>query len=108
MISFGWAPSFLGWAPQPVSSAVIRGGACDGVPSGLQDRLPLTREVAGQGQSDVTCCQPPSEPTARAITSSDVSSAAVASMPMSALARVESGMVSVGLNALELVSETYR
>lgn len=52
--------------------------------------------------------QPPSEPTARAITSRDVSSAAVASMPINALAREDSGMVSVGLNALELVSETYR
>ena len=52
--------------------------------------------------------QPPSEPTARAITSSDVSRAAVAWMPINILARVESGIVSVGLNALELVSETYR
>ena len=49
--------------------------------------------------------QPPIEPTARAITSKVVSRAAVASTPMNTLARVESGMVSVGLKALELVSE---
>ena len=42
-------------------------------------------------------------PTARAMTSSEVSSAAVPSMPMSTLARLVSGMVSVGLNALLLV-----
>ena len=40
------------------------------------------------------------------MTSSEVSRAAVASMPISTLARELSGIVSVGLNALELVSET--
>jgi len=48
----------------------------------------------------------PSAPMARATTSSDVSSAAVASRPISALALADSGIVSVGLKALELVSET--
>ena len=40
------------------------------------------------------------------MTSSEVSSAAVASRPIRVLARAVSGMVSVGLKALELVSET--
>ena len=51
---------------------------------------------------------PPSEPTARAMTSSDVSRAAVASTPMRIFARLVNGIVSVGLNALELVSDRYR
>jgi hypothetical protein len=50
----------------------------------------------------------PNAPTARAMTSSEVSSAAVASIPISVLARLVSGMVSVGLNALEFVSDRYR
>ena len=43
---------------------------------------------------------------ARATTRSEVSSAAVASRPMSALARAVRGIVSVGLKALEFVSDT--
>jgi hypothetical protein len=48
----------------------------------------------------------PNEPTARAMTSNDVSRAAVASMPIRILARLESGIVSVGLKALEFVVDT--
>ena len=51
---------------------------------------------------------PPRAPTARAMTSSEVMSAAVAWMPMSILARLVRGMVSVGLNALEFVVDRYR
>ena len=46
---------------------------------------------------------PPRAPTARAMTSSEVMSAAVARMPMRILVRLVNGMVSVGLNALEFV-----
>jgi hypothetical protein len=49
---------------------------------------------------------PPSEPTARAMTIKEVSSAAVACSPINALARLVSGIVSVGLKALELVRDT--
>ena len=49
---------------------------------------------------------PPRDPTARATTMSDVNSAAVASMPMRIFSREVNGIVSVGLNALELVNET--
>jgi hypothetical protein len=45
-------------------------------------------------------------PTARAMISRLVSSAAVACTLIKALARVVRGMVSVGLNALELVTDT--
>ena len=48
---------------------------------------------------------PPSDPTARAITSKEVRSAAVACSPMNTLARLVRGIVSVGLKALELVRE---
>src|SRR6478735_12820457 len=48
----------------------------------------------------------PRAPIARATTSSDVSRAAVASRPMSVLARAVRGIVSVGLKALEFVSDT--
>jgi hypothetical protein len=51
---------------------------------------------------------PLSAPTARAMTSRDVTKAAVAWTPMSTLARELSGMVSVGLKALELVVDKYR
>ena len=50
----------------------------------------------------------PREPTARAMTSSEVSNAAVASTPMRILALLLNGIVSVGLNALEFVVDTYR
>ncbi len=50
--------------------------------------------------------QLPRDPTARAMTSSEVNRAAVASTPINTLARALSGIVSVGLKALELVSET--
>lgn len=46
--------------------------------------------------------------TARAITRSEVTKAAIACMPIITLARVDSGMVSVGLKAVEFVTETYR
>jgi hypothetical protein len=49
---------------------------------------------------------PPSDPTARAMTSKEVRSAAVACSPMNTLARLVRGIVSVGLKALELVSDT--
>jgi hypothetical protein len=45
----------------------------------------------------------PRAPTARATTINEVSSAVVASIPINAFARLVNGMVSVGLNALELV-----
>ena len=46
--------------------------------------------------------------TALAITRSETMSADVDWTLMSSLARVDSGMVSVGLKAEEFVSETYR
>jgi len=49
--------------------------------------------------------QPPREPTARATSSRDTRSAAVAWMAMSTFARLVSGIVSVGLKALELVTD---
>lgn len=49
-----------------------------------------------------------SAPTARAITSTDSSSDEIASVAIISLARDVSGMVSVGLKAVELVQETYR
>jgi hypothetical protein len=49
---------------------------------------------------------PPSDPTARAMTSKEVRRAAVACRAMNALARLVRGIVSVGLKALELVSDT--
>ena len=42
------------------------------------------------------------------MTRTDTTSALVHSTPMSSFARPVSGIVSVGLNAVELVSETYR
>ena len=64
----------------------------------IADRpTPRVEELAGQL---------PREPTARAMTISEVNRAADASTPMSSLARVDSGIVSVGLNALEFVVET--
>ena len=53
----------------------------------------------------IGACQLPSEPTARATTSSDVNSAALAWTAINAFARLLNGMVSVGLKALELVIE---
>jgi len=47
-------------------------------------------------------------PTARATITRVTINAAVACSPINILARVLSGMVSVGLNALELVSDRYR
>jgi hypothetical protein len=67
--------------------------------SALTNRL--LRAVTGGRQPP-----PPSEPTARAMTSKAVSSAAVACSPINALARLVSGIVSVGLKALELVRDT--
>ena len=49
--------------------------------------------------------QPPREPTARATSSRDTRSAAVAWTAMSTFARLLSGIVSVGLKALELVTD---
>ena len=46
--------------------------------------------------------------TAQAITSSEVINAAVAWTAISIFIRLLSGIVSVGLNALELVVDTYR
>ncbi len=46
--------------------------------------------------------------TALAMTRSDVSSAATLCTAMSILARADKGIVSVGLNAVELVTDTYR
>jgi hypothetical protein len=46
---------------------------------------------------------PPRAPTARAMTNSEVINAAVAWMPIRILVRLVSGMVSVGLKALEFV-----
>src|SRR3954447_15467643 len=45
-------------------------------------------------------------PTARAMTSREVKSAAVACIPMRIFTRLVKGIVSVGLNALELVVDT--
>ena len=50
----------------------------------------------------------PRLPTPFAITSTEMTRAEVDSMPIRIFARVESGMVSVGLNAEELVNDTYR
>ncbi len=60
---------------------------------------------AGTRPSPSPCSK---RPTARAITNNEVNNAAMASMPISILARFVSGMVSVGLNALELVNDRYR
>ena len=49
--------------------------------------------------------QPPSDPTAFATSSREISRAAVACMPISTLALLVRGIVSVGLNALELVTD---
>ncbi|ROP47887.1 hypothetical protein EDD94_7600 [Streptomyces sp. PanSC9] len=46
--------------------------------------------------------------TARAMTRREVSRAETLSTLISSFARLESGIVSVGLNAVELVKETYR
>jgi hypothetical protein len=43
--------------------------------------------------------------TARAITRSEVTKAAIACTPIKTLARVDSGMVSVGLKAVEFVTD---
>ncbi len=50
----------------------------------------------------------PSRLTPRAMTSTDVISAAVACTPISSFVRGRNGIVSVGLNADEFVSDTYR
>ena len=50
----------------------------------------------------------PREPTARAITNSEVISAAVACIPIRIFARLVNGIVSVGLNALEFVVDRNR
>ena len=68
----------------------------------------LVRGKCGHKQRRYLPRQPPREPTARAMTSREMSNAEVACTPISALARIDSGMVSVGLKALELVSDTYR
>ena len=47
-------------------------------------------------------------PTARAITSTEVSNAEMHSVAISSFARGESGIVSVGLKAVELVTDTYK
>lgn len=71
--------------------------AVDGVGTGaLVRRLGASREV----QCRIL--------TARAMTRSDVRSAATLCTLINSLARVDSGMVSVGLKAAELVTETYR
>ena len=48
---------------------------------------------------------PPSDPTARATTSRLVNNAADACRPIRHFARADNGIVSVGLNALELVRD---
>lgn len=47
-------------------------------------------------------------PTPRAITTTEVINAIVDSKPIMIFARLDNGMVSVGLNAEEFVSDTYR
>ena len=47
-------------------------------------------------------------PTPRAITRTEVIRAATDSTDMNSFARVDSGIVSVGLNAVEFVMDTYR
>lgn len=54
---------------------------------------------------DVDYCR---APTALAMTSNEVSKAAVACIPIRTFARLVRGIVSVGLNALLLVVERYR
>lgn len=63
------------------------------------DHQPRRRDSFGPGPDQ------PREPTARATSSSDTKSAAVAWMAMSTFARLVSGIVSVGLKALELVTD---
>ena len=88
-------------------SSEFQRGTLDGI-----DQLPQS----GSRHSRTGCLHrhgrdvqpPPRAPTARAMTSSEVIRAAVAWMPMRILARLVRGMVSVGLNALELVVDRYR
>lgn len=94
-----------------VSAQLIAGAAMVGVP--VRQATPnITdggdRETAGHGRRPWNRRTPvgqPMTPTARATTSREVSSAAVAWVPISSLARLVNGIVSVGLNALELVSD---
>ena len=50
----------------------------------------------------------PRAPTARAMTRREVTNAAVACTPIRIFARLVNGIVSVGLNALEFVVDTYK
>ena len=75
-------------------------------------RQPVDRRrpsTSSPGHPRVRGVQPePRAPTARAMTSSEVISAAVACTPIRILTRLVNGMVSVGLNALEFVVDRYR
>ena len=85
----------------PQSNRSYTNCSCDARSVGGASRFPRARY-------EVQPPPPPREPTARAITSNEVISAAVACSPISALARLVSGIVSVGLKALELVVDRYR
>ena len=62
----------------------------------------------GQSRTPRSSQPEPREPTARAITNSDVINAAVACIPIRIFARLVNGIVSVGLNALEFVVDKNR
>ena len=84
----------------------LSGRASDQPPRQPVDRRRPARRVLATPRSGV---QPePRAPTARAMTSSEVISAAVACTPIRILTRLVNGMVSVGLNALEFVVDRYR
>ena len=94
-----------GGLPRPRRLAVA-----DLVPAG---RRPSPRPVRPRRQPSMSTSlsgrlpdQLPSDPTAKATSTSDMSNAAVAWTPIRIFALLLSGMVSVGLNALEFVRDT--
>lgn len=113
----------LGGLTLPLRSVVPRGhvarlGLAREVPVDARDpRLPEQPGTLGPatGQPFLSRCAQRGEErtgrgqwstlTARAMTSRDVTRAATLSTLISSLARLDSGMVSVGLNAVELVTE---
>ncbi len=91
-------------SPDADRSRVHRAPPARGVGS-LRAHLAVSPVGRARGPVEVVQCR---ALTARAITRTEVSRAATLSILISSLARVVRGMVSVGLNAVELVTETYR
>jgi hypothetical protein len=90
--------------------------------TGQRAKPQVTASVSSSGAVQVPRGNPPahhagkrhnprqclSRPTPKEMTSTDSVSAETDSTAMSSFARTDKGMVSVGLNAEELVTETYR